>query len=360
MMNKAFRGILIIILAQMLPCSADGRAEAITGKNALVAGDNDTAIRLLSRALDEGLSADVAAIALTWRGIAYSRKGLQDQAILDFNSALKFNPDNQTTHSNRGTAFARKGLYEQAIADYNEALHQDSKDVNTYIGRGLVNIYLGHYDKAFVDLDLALRYSPDNASVFAHRGYGHFRMGLYDQAINDYTDALHIKPDNAGALGARGRILYVLGKFEAASTDFAKAHTLSPDNLYFLIWQFLADSRIGGNRRNELIQEMRDVADRAWPYPILDFLAERSSKDELITAANAPGNAENRNHLCEAWFYVGEVELIHSHNDSAQQMFRRAKDTCPITFTEFDMATAELGRLKKEPKFPSAKRGGAP
>ncbi|NEQ68371.1 MAG: tetratricopeptide repeat protein [Symploca sp. SIO2D2] len=51
----------------------------------------------------------------------YSDKGKLDQAIADYNRALKINPKFAEAYHNRGGAYHNKGELEQAIADYTQA-----------------------------------------------------------------------------------------------------------------------------------------------------------------------------------------------------------------------------------------------
>jgi len=123
----------LAIVVQPLLCLADGAGEARIGQNAQFAGDTETAIRLFSRSLSEGLTPDDTVAVLISRGAAYTKQGKLDQAIIDFNEAIKMRPDDVDALTDRGNVFGKKGFYEKAILDFNAALHLKPESVNAYL-----------------------------------------------------------------------------------------------------------------------------------------------------------------------------------------------------------------------------------
>src|SRR5215475_12545613 len=59
----------------------------------------------------------VLAIAHTNRGNAYAARGDFDNAIGDYDAAIKYNPNFSKPFNNRGVAFLKKGDYDRAIKD---------------------------------------------------------------------------------------------------------------------------------------------------------------------------------------------------------------------------------------------------
>ena len=55
------------------------------------------------------------AIVFYNRGNAYEAKGAYDQAIQDYDQAIKLNPSYAIAFNNRGNAYEAKGAYDQAI-----------------------------------------------------------------------------------------------------------------------------------------------------------------------------------------------------------------------------------------------------
>ena len=49
--------------------------------------------------------------------------------------------------------------------------------------------------------------------------------------------------------------------------------------------------------------------------------------------------------LCEAWFYIGEWQLLQGDRAAAKHRFEEAVGSCPKAFIEYTGAQAELRRL---------------
>ena len=53
--------------------------------------------------------------------MAHNRKNEIDLAIIDYNKAIQFDPNNAGAYHNRGTAYHDIGEYDQTIKDYTSA-----------------------------------------------------------------------------------------------------------------------------------------------------------------------------------------------------------------------------------------------
>jgi tetratricopeptide (TPR) repeat protein len=93
--------------------------------------------------------------ALVDRGIENSQKGQYDQAIADFDQALKAKPSDPAVLTYRGVTYYAKGQSERAIQDFEQAIKADPKFGRAYYQRGMVYETLGRYSKALEDLDRA-------------------------------------------------------------------------------------------------------------------------------------------------------------------------------------------------------------
>ena len=85
-------------------------------------------------------------------GIAYYELGKHQQAIKDFNQAIRLDPKFAEAYNNRGIAYGKgKGQYGQAIADYTKAIELNPKYADAFYNRGIGYINLGKKDRACDD-----------------------------------------------------------------------------------------------------------------------------------------------------------------------------------------------------------------
>ena len=85
------------------------------------------------------------------RGNSYYRSGKYQQAIKDFNQAIRFDPKFAEAYNNRGIAYGRKGQYDNAISDYNKAIEINPKYADAFYNRGIGYNNLGKKDRACND-----------------------------------------------------------------------------------------------------------------------------------------------------------------------------------------------------------------
>ena len=139
---------------------------------ALVRGNVDQAITIYTEALeDKSLPNDRRATILNDRGVAYSRRQQQKEAIEDFNRAIQLYPEFAAVYNNRGNVLLGLGAVREAVKDF----------------------------------DRALLLAPGYAAAYSNRAGAYMKLGQTDRAIVDYTKAIELMPTSAAALSGRGR-----------------------------------------------------------------------------------------------------------------------------------------------------------
>ncbi|HBE57407.1 MAG TPA: hypothetical protein DEG17_27425 [Cyanobacteria bacterium UBA11149] len=163
------------------------------------AKDWDGAIIRLSAALKSVESENVPkaldpAAVYFYRANAYYYTGENDQAIDDFNQALKLEPNNARTYNNRGVAYREKGEKDRAIADFNLALKLNPNSALVYNNRGRAYLNKGEKDRATADFNQAIKLNPNLAQAYNYRGLVYYSKGEFDRAIADFNQALKLHP----------------------------------------------------------------------------------------------------------------------------------------------------------------------
>src|SRR5207245_4370648 len=87
------------------------------------------------------------------RGAAFSGQGQYDLALVEFDKALRQDPNYVDAYNNRGYTYAAKKAYDLALADLNKAVELQPRFAAAYNNRGLVHMALKAYDKAIADFD---------------------------------------------------------------------------------------------------------------------------------------------------------------------------------------------------------------
>jgi Tfp pilus assembly protein PilF len=162
-------------------------------------------------------------------GNALASRGRGDQAIQQYQQALKLKPDYAKAHNNLGNALASRGQVDQAIEQYRQALKSkpDFAEVHNNLGNALAA--QGQLAEAIEQFQQALKSKPDFAEVHNNLGNALAAQGQLTEAADQYQQALKSKPDFAEAHNNLGSILAAQGRLDEAIHHFERALQLKPD-----------------------------------------------------------------------------------------------------------------------------------
>ena len=160
------------------------------------------------------------AALLTERGVAYREMQDYARALVDFDAALRLQPDSVANANMRAWAFREMGNFEAAEAAYSEILKDEaSKERVTvdraiwqaYLSRCVVRQDLGRYDLSLGDCVVALQGSRNGDSLyFAARAYT--ELGRCGEAVPLLDEALLLEPVTARIYEELGYALVCSGE----------------------------------------------------------------------------------------------------------------------------------------------------
>ena len=216
-------------------------AHAYRGWAHYLKGDHDAAILDLTQAIS--LNPDDAASYFR-RAQLWSLKGDQPSAIIDLTQCLKLRPGNVEAYVARGQCRLASNL-DEAMHDFEAALKLNPKHVGALVGQGWVWEQKGEQTKAIEALTAAIDVSPGLADLYERRADLRRDRGEHDLAIDDLAAALRIDPKNTDTLLARSDLWSRKGELGKAIDDCRAALAIDPKELMAYYYMAMAHSHAG-------------------------------------------------------------------------------------------------------------------
>jgi len=144
------------------------------------------------------------------RGYSYSVTGKNNNAMADFNTAIKINPKLGSAYYQRGKLLWSTGKKDEACIDLGIAGSLKDSSAREM------------FDEKFCWKEAVLAYNDASSKV---------RINDFAGALDQIQKAIKVCPDSANYLGLRGRAYLGLGNYELAMQDFDKAISLSPNSV---------------------------------------------------------------------------------------------------------------------------------
>ena len=123
------------------------------------------------------------------RGLAKSYLELDEDAIKDFNKALKIDPEHFPSYGSRGCSLMNINQNKEALKDFNKAISLGDKSYENYANRGKCKQSLRDFRGALEDYNTAYEIDPDNDNINFQRNLllTMNESGLMDQ-INNFLE----------------------------------------------------------------------------------------------------------------------------------------------------------------------------
>ena len=205
-----------------------------------------------------------------------------NEAISQFQAALRIRPEYARAHTDLGSAYARLGRLSDAMAEYRAALAADPDLAIPHNNLGNTYAQSGRWNEAISEYQAALRLAPAYIDARRNLAEAEYNLGLElakaggraFEAIAHLEAALRIRPDypeahnNLGVVLSQdpSRVQEAIGHFEAAlriDPNYADAHV----NLG------VALSQIPGRIREAIAQ--LEAAERIQPDPEVRQMVEK-------------------------------------------------------------------------------------
>lgn len=144
-----------------------------------------------------------------------------------WSDAARKSPNMGRTHHNLGLAYERRNLFSEALLEYNKSLAiQPAPD--TYVNIAQLNIKLGFIKKAIQDLHTAIEMEPKMALAHYNLGVLYHDMGKWREAIDAYKTAISCSQNYTEAFNNLGEIYVKQNQLAEAREYFEKALSIKP------------------------------------------------------------------------------------------------------------------------------------
>jgi tetratricopeptide (TPR) repeat protein len=166
-------------------------------------------------------------------GNTFFRSGRMDEAIVQYQTALKIWPQYVLARNNLGNAFLQSGRLEEAMEQYQKVLAIRPDDADSHDNLGNALLKKGRVEEALTHFQKALALQPDDAATHDYLGNALLKKGRLDEALAHFQEALAIQPDKAEFHNNFGNALLEKRKLDEAIKQYQQALTIQPDNAEF-------------------------------------------------------------------------------------------------------------------------------
>lgn len=169
-------------------------------QKALAAKDYATAIKVFTEVLDSNKLADNwVAPTLFMRGKAFRLSRRNDQAMADYDEALKRDPKLDIAWYERGLILHLQEKYARAMESYSKAIALKPDNSTYYFARCESGLFINKLKDAEADCQKAISLKPGFVLAMATLGRVYEDGGKKARAIEIYRQVLSIDPNNRRA-----------------------------------------------------------------------------------------------------------------------------------------------------------------
>lgn len=179
------------------------------------------------------------------RGTILAYQNKLDQAVESINRSLTIK-DEPVVRSLLADIYIRQGRWDEALKNYDEAVKAAPKNPNLRIKYGSLLLLRGNVDLAIEHLDQAVILSPGNAEAWLRRGDAYYEKKDWQQAGVSYQQTVALSPVRyPDAYIGLGQVLIELKDYQKARFNFTKAVALEKNNPVYRFWLCRANELLG-------------------------------------------------------------------------------------------------------------------
>jgi tetratricopeptide (TPR) repeat protein len=176
------------------------------------------------------------------RGLEFFSKGKLDNAIKEYEEAIRLDPKLAAAHNNLGGAHFAAGRFEEAAAAFRRACDLDADYGQAYFNLALAQLKLGRQKEATEALDAALR-------AYNSVGEAELNAGHLKEAEQAFRGMLQIDPEYTPALLRLGLVYNVARRYDEAALNLRRVTEREKAN--YFAHELLAEALYGQQKYEE-------------------------------------------------------------------------------------------------------------
>lgn len=153
-----------------------------------------------------------------------------DRAVVACSQLLEAFQNSWSAHYNRGVAYRTRGDTDEAMHDFNAAIRLNPQASQPYYSRGRIHLDRNDFDQTIEDFSTSLAIRGNNPLAYNARAWARYKQGRLSDAMTDVNRAITFDPGYAAAYDTRAHIYEHQGRREEAIADYRKALALDPTN----------------------------------------------------------------------------------------------------------------------------------
>ncbi|KEG10080.1 stress-induced protein sti1 [Trypanosoma grayi] len=129
------------------------------------------------------------------------------------------NPEIAQQKKEEGNALFKEDKFPEAVAAYTEAIKRNPAEHTTYSNRAAAYLKLGAYNEALADAEKCIEIKPDFVKAHARRGHAYFWTKQYNKAMQAYEEGLKHDKENAECKEGRMRTMMKIQEMASGQAE---------------------------------------------------------------------------------------------------------------------------------------------
>lgn len=264
------------------------------------------------------------------RHFVLRQRGHFTAEVLAYDAVVRSLRKNALPYIARGNAYLASGQPEEALANYNRALRLKRDLPAAAALKGEALAMLGRFREAVRSFNAALKARPDDAEALGGRAIARVGLGLLEEANADWRRQFQLLGARASA---RACVALRMADYAAALPELDRAFQREPNDPYWHLYRLTARHRLGMPADFANLPSID-----AWPGALLSLHAGRTTPAEVMERADTDSRR------AEATFQLG-VLAFDRDRKAAEAWWKDLVEHSSPSLIEHAAARNELARF---------------